>query len=118
MSAAWCKFLDLLKQSVITQALVTFCLVLTCCIIWIRGQDPTTGLYQLTVLVIGFWFGSKIGYNQGITALSASINSATAAQAVDPPASMVQPALINGSPDSLPDPVLPGSTEDRERMIK
>jgi hypothetical protein len=116
MSSAWCKFMDLLKQSVITQALVTFCLVLTCCIIWIRGQDPTTGLYQLTVLVIGFWFGSKIGYNQGITALSASINTATAAQAANPPQATAIPAAMVGSPDSLPPAILPGSTEDRERM--
>jgi hypothetical protein len=67
MSNAYNKFLDMLKSSVITQAAVTFCLVVTCCVLWVRNAAVPADLYQLTVLVVGFWFGSKIGYAQGQT---------------------------------------------------
>jgi hypothetical protein len=60
------QFWELFKQSVITQAMVTLALIVTCCILWIEHQAIPPELFQLTVLVVGFWFGSKVGYQQGI----------------------------------------------------
>lgn len=58
-------FWSLVKESTITQAFVTFCLIVTLCILWGMGKTVPTDLYQLTVLVVGFWFGSKVGHAQG-----------------------------------------------------
>ena len=58
-------FWTLFQESVITQALVTLALIVTCCVIWITGKLLPPELFQVTVLVVGFWFGSKVGFHQG-----------------------------------------------------
>lgn len=52
-------FWSLLKQSVIVQATVT--LILTCALVYmlITGMDVPELLTGVTMLVYGFWFGSK-----------------------------------------------------------
>lgn len=61
----WKQLFDLFKQSVIVQALVTLALIVTCCVRWAQGLPLDPDLVKLTVLVVGFWFGSKVGYQQG-----------------------------------------------------
>ena len=58
-------FWTLFQESVIVQALVTLALIVTCCVIWITGKLLPPELFQVTVLVVGFWFGSKVGFQQG-----------------------------------------------------
>jgi hypothetical protein len=58
-------FWNLVKQSIITQSLVTLVLVVTVCVLWATGKPVTTDLYNLTILVVAFWFGSKVGHSQG-----------------------------------------------------
>jgi len=53
------KFWDLFQQSVIVQSLVTLVLVGTLCYMFATGQAIPDLLGQVTLLVIGFWFGSK-----------------------------------------------------------
>ena len=60
------KFYELLEQSTITQALITSVLVITVCFLWATGKPIPSDLFQLTITVVGFWFGSKVGYNQGM----------------------------------------------------
>lgn len=54
------KFWELLRESVIVQALVTLILVVTLCYLVATGQAVPDLLAQVTLLVIGFWFGSKV----------------------------------------------------------
>jgi hypothetical protein len=58
-------FWSLLKESIITQSLVTLSLVVTLCVLWGLGKFVPPELFQLTLIVVSFWFGSKIGYSQG-----------------------------------------------------
>jgi hypothetical protein len=53
------KFWDLFQQSVIVQSLVTLILVGTLCYMFATGAAIPDLLAQVTLLVIGFWFGSK-----------------------------------------------------------
>ena len=59
------KFWELFEQSVITQALVTLCLIITTCVMFIKGLPIPPELSLLTTTVLGFWFGSKVGFKQG-----------------------------------------------------
>jgi len=64
------KFWDLFQQSVIVQSLVTLILVGTLCYMFATGAVIPDLLGQVTLLVIGFWFGSKtqmaISKSQGV----------------------------------------------------
>jgi len=53
------KFWDLLRESVIVQSTVTLALVITLCVMFSTGRPVPDLLAQITLLVIGFWFGSK-----------------------------------------------------------
>lgn len=53
------KFWDLFQQSVIVQSAVTLVLVVTLCYMFAIGAAIPDLLAQVTLLVIGFWFGSK-----------------------------------------------------------
>lgn len=53
------KFLDLLRESVIVQSTVTLALVITLCVMFATGRPVPDLLAQTTLLVIGYWFGSK-----------------------------------------------------------
>ena len=54
------KFLDLLRESVIVQAAITLCLVVTVCYLTATGQEIPELLSTALMLVLGFYFGSKV----------------------------------------------------------
>lgn len=58
------KFWELFEQSIITQAVITFLLILTVCILFLKGQTIPPLLEYLTNVIVGFWIGSKIGFSQ------------------------------------------------------
>jgi hypothetical protein len=57
--------LELLKTSVLTQALVTLIVLVVDCYLIIAGENVPPELWGITSLVIGFYFGSKVGIIQG-----------------------------------------------------
>jgi len=66
--AFWTKFWELFEKSIIVQSFVTGALVLTICVLY--GLNYTNPSYEVPTLlkdamflVLGFWFGSKVGYN-------------------------------------------------------
>jgi hypothetical protein len=62
------KFIDLMKSSVITQALITM-LVLGATVALILRQIPVPQqLYDIDFAVVAFYMGSKVGLSQGIAA--------------------------------------------------
>jgi len=56
------KFWELLQESVIVQGLVTVALVGTLCTMFLMGRTVPDLLMQITLLVLGFWFGAKSQY--------------------------------------------------------
>lgn len=52
-------FWKLFAESVIVQAVVTLLLIATICYMFIVGKEVPDSLVQITMLVVGFWFGSK-----------------------------------------------------------
>lgn len=68
------KFWQLFEQSIITQALITIVLVITVCYMWIAGRVIPSDLMQLTIWVIGFWMGSKVGYTSGVRKTAAMLS--------------------------------------------
>jgi hypothetical protein len=58
------KFWELFEQSIITQAVVTLILIATVSTLYIMGKPVPEDLLQITFTVVGFWFGSKVGYSQ------------------------------------------------------
>ena len=59
-------FIDLLKSSVITQGLITTIVLIVWGILTINGKVIPPEVSTLVMLVVGFYFGSKIGMVQGI----------------------------------------------------
>jgi hypothetical protein len=53
------RFVDLLEQSVIVQALITLTLVATMCVIVAQNRDVPQLLSDSVLLVLGYYFGSK-----------------------------------------------------------
>ena len=53
------KFLDLVKESVITQAAITLILVSTASYMAATGKEIPDLIELATMLVLGFYFGSK-----------------------------------------------------------
>ena len=68
------KFWELFEQSIITQAVITMVLIFTVCTMFIMGKPIPSELSQLTVLVVGFWFGSKVGYVSGVRKTAARLS--------------------------------------------
>jgi glycerol uptake facilitator-like aquaporin len=68
------KFWELLKESVITQALITFILVVTTCYMFILGKVVPELLSLLVTTSVGFFFGAKsktagnTGFSEGYKA--------------------------------------------------
>lgn len=56
------KFLDLLRESVIVQSVVTLVLVITLCVMFVIGRPIPDLLAYLASLIVGYWFGSKSQY--------------------------------------------------------
>lgn len=54
------KFLDLLERSILVQSFVTLAVVCTDLYLWLTGQALPEGLLQITWLILGFYFGSKV----------------------------------------------------------
>jgi hypothetical protein len=53
------KFWELLRQSVITQAVITIMVIGTDCYLFLTLQPVPIDLWTITALVVGFWFGAK-----------------------------------------------------------
>lgn len=53
-------FLELLRESVIIQGVITVIFVATICYLWITGKPIPPDLIQLVGLIIGFYFGAKV----------------------------------------------------------
>jgi hypothetical protein len=53
------KFWELVRESVIVQSLVTLFLIVTLCLMFATSKPIPELLSYLTLLVVGFWFGSK-----------------------------------------------------------
>ena len=72
-------FWELLRESVIVQALVTLGLVIAYITMAVQGLAIPDGLHSLTILALGFYFGSKTGtaastaYRDSIKTLSNTI---------------------------------------------
>lgn len=58
-------FWSLLKESVITQAFITIAAITTTLFLFVAGRDVPTLLQVVDTLVLGFYFGSKMGHSQG-----------------------------------------------------
>lgn len=52
-------FWELVQQSVIVQSIITLVLIGTVAYLYVTGQEVPRDLMGLTVVVLGFWFGSK-----------------------------------------------------------
>lgn len=58
-------FLSLLKESVIMQAVLTVMLVGTTVTLVLLGKEVPESIGSMTLLVVGYFFGSKTGVAQG-----------------------------------------------------
>jgi hypothetical protein len=65
------QFWELFKSSVITQSVITIIVVATYCYLLISGRATSPDLWTLVSILIGFYFGSKVGYTQGTNAAAA-----------------------------------------------
>jgi len=54
------KFWELFRESVILQAMITLVLILVLVYMMVSGKEIPDQLYQMTFLVLGFYFGGKI----------------------------------------------------------
>ncbi len=54
--------LELLKESVIVQAVLAVAVVATGCFLAVTGQEVPDWLLALLFAIIGFYFGSKVEY--------------------------------------------------------
>jgi uncharacterized membrane protein len=61
------KFWSLFAESIITQSVVTVGVIGVDCALVIMQRPIPQEMWTLTMLVAGFWFGSKVGYSQGTT---------------------------------------------------
>lgn len=69
------QFWDLFKQSVIMQASLSFLMVGTYCYLTIAGKPISPEFFTLLGLIVGFFFGGKMGLAQGKEAERASMQS-------------------------------------------
>lgn len=51
---------NLLRESVLIQGLITSSLVITTCYLWATGQTVPTELWTADTIVLGFFFGAKV----------------------------------------------------------
>ncbi len=59
-------FWELLKESVITQAFITALVISATVYLWVAGHTVPPELLALDSLVVGFYFGGKMGFYQGM----------------------------------------------------
>lgn len=55
----WEKVVELLRESVIVQAMITLCVVATACYLVATSREVPEWLLQAMFAVLGFYFGSK-----------------------------------------------------------
>jgi len=51
---------QLLRESVLIQALITLVMVFAASLIAVQGRNPPDWLVQALMLILGFYFGSKV----------------------------------------------------------
>jgi Na+/H+ antiporter NhaC len=68
------KFWELLKESVILQAVLALLFACAVCYLYVTGQEVPQELTSLLGIIIGFYFGSKV---QGQVNESKSLNLGT-----------------------------------------
>lgn len=54
------RIYDLIEKSVIVQALVTLCLVITACVMWAQGNTVPQSLINWASVMIGLYAGGKL----------------------------------------------------------
>jgi len=64
-------FWSLLKESIIVQSLVTMMLIITIIVLVLTNREVPDVLVNLTTLVVGFWFGTKVQHAANVAALEA-----------------------------------------------
>jgi hypothetical protein len=67
------KFWELLEQSIITQAIITTLVVGLWVYLLATGRAIPDTLTTILQLLIGFYFGSKVAYRQGIAKAEQSL---------------------------------------------
>lgn len=85
------QLIDLLKQSVLVQALITLGVITVVMIMAMQQLPIPEWMLQLVWIVVGFYFGSKVGYGQGHTAGSRTLTIPQAATAT----SVTTPAVVS-----------------------
>jgi len=60
-------FWRLFEESVITQSIMTVLLWGTACALMLECKPVPDLLSAGSLAILGFWFGSKLGYKQGVT---------------------------------------------------
>lgn len=58
-------FVDLLKSSILVQSTVTLILIAAYTYMVVAERTIPDNFINVTLLIVGFWFGSKVGYTQG-----------------------------------------------------
>lgn len=58
-------FIDLIKQSVITQFFITMIVLIVTSILIVKQQPVPQQLWDINFAVIAFYMGSKVGLSQG-----------------------------------------------------
>jgi len=53
-------FWELFRESVILQAIITLVILGTICAMYITGQTVPENLWSALMLILGFYFGSKV----------------------------------------------------------
>lgn len=61
MSKGFEAIVQLLRESVIVQGLITTMVLATYCYIVVNNGNPPDSLVQIMGLIVGFFFGSKVG---------------------------------------------------------
>lgn len=59
------QFWALFEKSIITQSIITIGVMGTAMYLYASGNELPKGLEYILFVIIGFFFGSKVGYNQG-----------------------------------------------------
>ncbi len=62
-------FIDLIKQSVITQFFITMLVLGVTAVLILKQQPVPQQLYDIDFAVVAFYMGSKVGLSQGRSSL-------------------------------------------------
>lgn len=54
------KFWDLLERSIIVQSALPMMFGVCACVLWLRGLAIPEKLWQLTLMCVVFWMGTKV----------------------------------------------------------